>query len=244
MMKNKMFVLGLVVAVCAVVQADPTFYVAPNPLGSADPTLDVAWQTAVGTFYEQDLESYASATDVDVFTIGSITIDVGLGGSGGTAPTAEIFAGGWGGASQGSVVGTVYGKALLNRDSSGVAYDEITFQFSTPAAGVGAWLYDNNGASAESFEMVVTEVGGATFTSPTLESGNGTGHHVEGWLGATSTTGIESVSYRMLDTAAGDPASVYFEMDHLQYSPVPVPGAILLGMIGLSLAGVKLRKRA
>ena len=244
-MKNKMFVLGLVAAVCAVVQADPTFYVAPNPLGSADPTLDVPWQTAVGTFYEQDLESYANGAYVDAFTVDSITIDVGLSSSGGgTASAAEIFAGGWGGSSQGSVPGTVHGKALLNRDSSGVAYDEITFQFSTPAAGVGAWLYDNNGASAESFEMVVKEVGGATFTSPTLESGNGTGHHVEGWLGATSTAGIESVSYRMLDTAAGDPASRYFEMDHLQYSPVPVPGAVLLGMLGLSVVGVKLRKRA
>ena len=27
-------------------------------------------------------------------------------------------------------------------------------------------------------------------------------------------------------------------------NPVPVPGAILLGMLGLSVAGVKLRKRA
>ena len=150
-MKNKMLVFGLVAAVCAAVQADPTFYVAPNPLGTADATLDVPWQTAVGTFYEQDLESYASGADVDFFTIGSITIDVGLGGSGGTASTAEIFAGGWGTASQGSIPGTVFGKALLNRDASGAAHDEITFAFSTPAAGVGAWLYDNNTRSAESW---------------------------------------------------------------------------------------------
>jgi hypothetical protein len=28
------------------------------------------------------------------------------------------------------------------------------------------------------------------------------------------------------------------------YNPVPVPGAVLLGMLGLSVVGVKLRKRA
>ncbi len=32
--------------------------------------------------------------------------------------------------------------------------------------------------------------------------------------------------------------------DNLTFNPVPVPGAVLLGMIGLSIAGVKLRKRA
>ena len=30
----------------------------------------------------------------------------------------------------------------------------------------------------------------------------------------------------------------------LEFTPVPVPGAVLLGMLGLSVAGVKLRKRA
>ena len=34
------------------------------------------------------------------------------------------------------------------------------------------------------------------------------------------------------------------EVDHLQYGVVPVPGAILLGMIGLGAVGVKLRKFA
>ena len=107
-------------------------------------------------------------------------------------------------------------------------------------------MYDNNSGSPESFEMVVTEVGGAVFTSSVLESGNGNNHFVEGWLGATSSVGIESVAYRVLNTGTGLPPVVprFFEMDHLQYSPVPVPGALLLGMLGLSLAGVKLRKHA
>jgi len=33
------------------------------------------------------------------------------------------------------------------------------------------------------------------------------------------------------------------EIQALQFNPVPVPGAVLLGMLGLSVAGVKLRKR-
>ena len=244
-MKNKLLVLWVVAALCSVTQADPTFYVAPNAYPGWSSTLDVPWQTAVGYFLEQDLDSYSNGFDLDAMTIiGSISADVGLGGLGGTASTAEIFAGSWGGTSQGSVYGTVYNKALLNRDSSGAPHSEITAQFSTPAVGVGAWVYDNTSATAESFEMIVTEVGGATFTSTPLESGNGTGHFVEGWLGATSPVGIASVSYRVIDSVTGDPVARYFEMDHLQYSPVPVPGAILLGILGLGAAGVKLRKFA
>lgn len=204
----------------------------------------LAWQTAVGYFVEQDLDSCSNGFDLDAITIGSISIDVGLGGLGGPASTAEIFNGSWGGTSNGSVYGIVYGRALLNRDSSGATHSEITFQFSTPAVGVGAWVYDNCGSTSESFQMIVTEVGGSTFTSTRLESGNGVGHFVEGWLGATSPLGIGSVSYRVIDTATGDPVARSFEMDHLQYSPVPVPGAVLLGILGLSVAGVKLRKFA
>ncbi len=33
-------------------------------------------------------------------------------------------------------------------------------------------------------------------------------------------------------------------LDNLQFAPVPVPGAVLLGMLGLGVAGAKLRKRA
>jgi len=36
----------------------------------------------------------------------------------------------------------------------------------------------------------------------------------------------------------------YFAMDDVTYKPVPVPGAILLGILGLSVAGLKLRKSA
>ena len=53
-----------------------------------------------------------------------------------------------------------------------------------------------------------------TFTSTVLETGNGTPHSVEGFMGATSLDGITSVVIEGLD-GSGHPASTVFEVDHL-----------------------------
>jgi len=50
---------------------------------------------------------------------------------------------------------------------------------------------------------------------------------------------FEDFAHPSYDTIASAP-DVYF--DDITF--VPVPGAVLLGMLGLSVAGVKLRKRA
>lgn len=230
----------VLVSLALPVVADPVFYVAPNTASSLSSTLDQAWQAAVGPFYEADLDAYAHGYDLDSFTMGSITVDVGVGGLGGTASTAEIFKGSWGTSKGTPVYGTVYGKALVNHDATDAIHGDITFEFSQPIAGFGAWVYDNSSNTRESFQMIVTEVGGATFTSDTLESGNGTAHYVEGWLGATSTKGITDVAYRVIDTGTGDAVARAFEIDHLQLTPVPA--AALLGLLGLGAAGWKLRK--
>ncbi len=234
--------ISLVLAASLPAGADPTWYVAPNTYPGSSSTLDVPWQTAVGSFVELNLDGYANGFDVDTLLMGTVTVDVGLGGTNGTASTAEIYAGSWGGA----VLGTVYNKALLNRDASNLAHSEITFGFSSPVSGFGAWLFDNNKDSQESFVMTVTELGGATFTSGVLESGNGTAHFVEGWLGATSAVGITGVSYRVITTTGLPAAGKFFELDHLQIGPVvthvPLPGAVLLGFLGLGAAGMKLRR--
>lgn len=55
----------------------------------------------------------------------------------------------------------------------------------------------------------------------------------------TSAAGISRIElYQPVDVQSGD-GMVW---DNLEFTPVPVPGAVLLGMIGLSVVGVKLRK--
>jgi len=234
---KKLIIICVVFGLASFATAGPTFYVAPNAYPTTSSTLDVPWQTAVGNFTEFDLDGFPKPTDLDTLTAGTVTIDVGLGGLGGPASTAEIF---WG--SYGGVYGTVDGGALLNRDAFGGPHNEITFSFSEPVVGFGAWVFDNAASSMESFEMTVTEVGGTTFTSLVLESWNGYPHFVEGWLAATSSVGITDVSFRVID-GSGDPVMSYFEIDHLQVSLIPAPGAILLGSIGVGLVGWLRRRR-
>ena len=78
-----------------------------------------------GSFTEFDFESIASGTDLDTLTAGAITVDVGTGGVGGVAATAEVFV------SSGfpGPTGTVESGTLLNRDSSSAPHSEITFSF-------------------------------------------------------------------------------------------------------------------
>ena len=226
----------------------PMFFAEANAYPGSSTTLDQSWQAAVGSVMELDLDGYANGADIDTLTFGSIVVDVGLGDitlPGGptmvTSNTAEIFAGSWGGSSNGSYYGTVSGDALLNRSADNAIHPSFVFDFPTPVAGFGAWVFDNSLSTAESFHMGVVE-GGTTFISPVLESGNGTAHFVEGWLGAKSSVGITRAFLFATETGTLNPATRAFEIDHLQLSPVPVPGAALLGLLGLGAATARLRR--
>jgi len=240
---KKLIANFVVLGLASTTPAATTFFVNPNPYPSWDSNLDGDWQTAVGgTFDEFDLDGYVDGSYVDSFaTSFGVTVDVGLAGLGGTGPAskAEIFWGGWGGTSE---YGTVYEAGLLNRDEFGVVRSQITFDFSSPVLGVGAWVYDNGYLTQDSFKMMVTDTNGTTTTSDVLESGNGLPHFIEGFLGATSTIGITSVAYEVITTH-----DVYdlqaFELDHIQIAQIPTPGALLLGSIGIGLVGYLRRKR-
>jgi hypothetical protein len=249
-MKKKLFVLMLVTCLASTGLAAPAFYVAPNAYPNYNDTRDLGWQGAVGSFQEFDFDTmsvgaYSGITIVDLGF--GVTMSVGLSGLNGTTTGGEIFQSGFSAPGSGSMYGTVYNNALLNRDILGKVHSEITFAFDKPVRGFGAWIFDDNSGSAQSMDMVVTEVGGVVSSpSPVLESGNGNPHFVEGWLGATSSVGITNVAYRLLDGGTLRPVDVakFFEIDHIQWGPVvPAPGAIVLGSIGAGFVGWLRRRR-
>ena len=243
---RKEFLLIVVVMLSSVLAAAPSFYVESG----TDSTLDIGFQTAAGgVFDEFGFEAYADGFNLDSFDSvlwTHITVDVGLGGikeggTPGTATTARISDGG--GSWDSTETGTVNGNALVNRDPAGVIHSQITFQFSSDdnVTAFGGWIYDNNASTAESFRMIATEIGGATFTSGILESGNGTAHAVEGFLGVVSTVGLTSVAFEVLDSYTLEPVARYFEVDNVQL--VPAPGALLLGSMGMGIVSWLRRRR-
>ena len=234
-----------VMAAASTALAAPTFYVSPNAYPASSSTNDLAWQTAVGSFNEVDFDILGAGQHLVSITDSFVSISTTLGGLGGESGNPEAFAGSWGGAPAGSVYGTVFDIALLNRDAPGALHSDFVFTYSQPVTGIGAWLYDDGSGSSESMILRVTEVGNVVTNSSMLESGNGNNHFVEGFLGATSTLGITEARFIVVD-GQGNPVQRAFELDHLQWGrpvpPIPAPGAILLGSIGIAAVGY-LRKR-
>ncbi len=234
----------LIAAAASTVMAAPVYFVSPNAYPGSSTTNDLAWQAAVGSFSEVDFDLGPAGTHLGgIFTPGGF-ITTTLGGLGGESGNPEMFTGSWGGAAAGSVYGTVYDIALLNRDELLTPHSDFVFTFDHPVSGIGAWLYDDVGASPESMILQITEVGGGVTTSNRLESGNGTAHFVEGFLGATSVLGITEARFTVVDGESGIPVQRFFELDNLQWGApisevpaIPAPAALLLAGLGASLVG-------
>lgn len=105
----------------------------------------------------------------------------------------------------------------------------LTMTFSTRVYGIGAWFLDVE----EDYDSSGIEVDGVLYSF-----GQSQGDQSQSFLGITSLTGFTSVKIHM----SSDPGGNGVGIDDLNYALVPVPAAVVIGMLGLGVAGLKLRK--
>ena len=203
-------------------QNSPTFFVSP---GGA-PTGDLAWEAAVqNVFFEQNCDSFVSLPIVTNFVAGTfagpVTVNIGLekgneAGSGSIAG-AERFPSTFGFTQDN---GTVWSNSLLNRN--GTVYSRMTFTFSRPVDGFGAWLFDDWNAPDQYFTLLVVDSQGNQHLSPALSRSGQTGGSdgVEGYLGVTSPIGIVRAAFISRRTDNNSEVSSFFEVDNLHIGRV------------------------
>lgn len=209
----------------------PTFYVHSG----INPNLDLTWQSAVGSFVEDDLDAFPNGTIVCSLVMGGVTVIPSIPAD----PTggAEIYWGDYLGG--GGQYGTVANGALLTRSKAGMIDIVMDFFFSTPVLGFGLWVFDDGVRTTDSFQMTANG-----FTSGVLDANPGVkAHTVEGFLGVVDPAGLTKVTISNVNTSGW-----VFEADHLQLAPlgtqpIPEPSTLLLvaGLAGL--VGFNWRKR-
>jgi hypothetical protein len=230
--------------------AAPVFFVEPDgQLAEADPTRDLAFQAMLGQpFTEFDFAGFGHEYIMDPSTLyagwvqvrpnlldvnGNNAADLAVNGNRliETYPLVPLIPG---------IIGST-GPALLNRTYAGNFADVIgaavEFTFSEPVRGFGTWIMDDI-VEPSQFVLKVTEVGGATFTSAPLESGNGVNLAIEGFIGAVSEVGIVRVVVEQ-QTLDGTPSNAdFFYLDHVQVTPEPMSALLLtLGMLAACRRG-------
>lgn len=124
------------------------------------------------------------------------------------------------------------GENVFSPDSSGSPQGILTITFAEPTYAIGAWFLDVEGDYANS-GIAIEDTGLNAF-------GGNQGDNSQSFLGVISDTWFTTAHIHM-SSNFGNGNGV--GIDDVMYA-VPVPGAVLLGMLGLSVAGVKLRKYA
>lgn len=105
----------------------------------------------------------------------------------------------------------------------------LTISFTTPAYALGAWFLDVE----YDYDATGIEVGGTLYAF-----GSDQGDNTQSFLGITSTTPFTTAMIHMSSDSGGNGVGI----DDVKYALVPVPAAVLLGVLGLGAAGLKLRK--
>jgi hypothetical protein len=104
----------------------------------------------------------------------------------------------------------------------------LTISFGTPMYALGVWFLDVE----QDYDSTGIEIAG------TLSAfGSSQGDKSQSFLGIVSTTPFTTANIHMSSDAGGNGVGI----DDVMYA-VPVPGAVLLGILGLGAAGIKLRK--
>ena len=189
-------------------------------------------------FAEINFLAFTHGQIVPSFSLGGVTVSVSLPNIG-EAP-ATIFVGGY--TAAGGQHGTVHDRALVTCArlpcfTDGIFDNAITFSFSVPVFGFGAWIFDDGDDSVDSFAMMANGS-----TSATLDANPGSSSHtVEGFLGVTDTVGISQLT--IFNTNADGHV---FELDHIQLStdlPSEIPAPPVAWLTGLGLAGLAFARR-
>ena len=92
------------------------------------------------------------------------------------------------------------------------------------------------------FRLAVSAPGFGVRSSQESDNASGNDHMVTWLITGGASAGNYAVAWEVEDLGDQDYQDLVVEIS--KGAPVPVPGAVLLGMLGLSVVGVKLRKRA
>lgn len=117
------------------------------------------------------------------------------------------------------------GNNVFSPDLTGSPEGILTITFATPMKSMGVWFLDVE----SDYATTGIEIGGVRYAFP----GN-QGDNSRSFLGIVSDTAFTEFKIHM---ASGPAAANGVGIDDVMYSPIPAPGAVLLGLLGFGMVG-------